>query len=232
MGLLADLEPIEIPVYDKDRKTGKITEHKVWIREFSEADIRRRTQMLQANRGSEDSRRGRSRRGQASKLQIEMLRVFNFENGTHDWNFKFPETMWDEVERVRKPHPLAGQKMPINRDVMELLPPRITDQIIDEIEAINEPPEPDVETRDEEGNLLDEEEHSPTEPSFADRSRPSSPSTTNSQDTSTSSNGSPTTITPDPSQNSPGTGNGEHGETPSFPTRQAAVQPASTTGSE
>ena len=167
MALIVDLEPKKIQVIDEDYDSGEKTYYNVWIREFSEADVKVRTRLLSANISEEDSRRGRSQRGQQGggqrEIHIERIRQFNFERGVVKWDFVYPETYWDETEMVRKPHPQAGQMMPITREIYELIPERIMDQIVNKISALNEPPEELPEIRDENGHVTQEEQHSPLE---------------------------------------------------------------------
>lgn len=160
MALVVDLEPRKRKIIDRD-ESGSEEFYYVWIKEFSEADVKVRTQLLSAQVSDEDSRRGRQQRNKQQQMHIERIRVFNFERGVVKWDFVFPETYWDEIEEVRKPHPRAGEIMPINRETFEIIPERIMDQIIDYINALNEPPDELPEVRDEDGQLVQEETHSP-----------------------------------------------------------------------
>lgn len=170
MALVVDRRPRKRDIIDRDEDGNEEIYH-IWIREFSEADVKVRTQLLSAQVSEEDSRRGRSQRGkQQQQVHVERIRVFNFERGVKEWDFVFPDEYWDETEEVLKPHPKAGEPMPINREIFEIIPERIMDQIQDYINALNEPPDELPEVRDENGQVTQKEEHSPLEPSFAGRS--------------------------------------------------------------
>jgi len=168
LGLLVDHEPIRVDVLDKDPRTGEENWYWATIREFSEEDVSRRTKVMQAPVSNEESRRGRSRRGR-DQVHVERIRVFNFENAVEDWNFTYPETYYDRDQGRRIKHPKAGQVMPRNRETFFQIPERIMTQLQDEINAINEPPET-PEIRDEDGEVTQEAEDSPTELNSDDKS--------------------------------------------------------------
>lgn len=166
MGFIVDLEPYEVKVVDKDRD-GTITVKRAWLKEFSEVDVKDRTKELSRPISDEESRRGRSSRGR-DNVHIERIRLFNFKRGVIDWELTYPETTWNPTTKTRHPHPQAGQVIPRNDETYWLIPERIMDQIQEEINSLNEPPEL-PEERDEEGNVIQPEVQSPTELSYADR---------------------------------------------------------------
>lgn len=166
LGCIVDLEPHEIEVVDKDRH-GNTTVYKAWIKEFSEVDVRDRTREISRPVSTEESRRGRSSRGRDS-VHVDRIRLFNFKRGVQGWNLPYPEDVWDPQQEMRVPHPLAGQIIPRNDETYWIIPERIMDQIQDEINALNEPAEI-PEERDEEGNVIQPEVHSPLVSSSDDR---------------------------------------------------------------
>lgn len=130
---------------------------KYWVKiiELSERDLRARMKFLTAPASDEDSRRGRSRRSR-SDFHVERMRQYNFEKTVKDWNLVFPPTVWDESLEERRPHPKAGDPIPLNRGSIEDLPAHVSEQINDAIDQLNEPPEELPEVRDEEGNVVEE----------------------------------------------------------------------------
>ena len=158
LGCIVDLEPHEIEVVDKDRH-GNVEVYKAWIKEFSEADVRDRTKELSRPVSTEESRRGRSSRGRDS-VHVERIRLFNFKRGVEDWTLSYPEDVWDPKQKMRVPHPRAGEIIPRNDETYWIIPERIMDQIQDAINDLNEPPEI-PEERDEEGNVIQPEVQSP-----------------------------------------------------------------------
>lgn len=168
LSVLISRRPIEREVLTEDDE-GNVEKWKIWIRKFSNKDVEDRTKIMSQPVSTEESRRGRSSRGRDS-IHVERIRLFNFERGLVDWNFTYPAEYWDDDAKAMRPHPQAGQKVPINRHVYyHELDEATTDQIVNAIDALNEPPEELAEIRDEDGTVTQEEQHTPTEPSFAAR---------------------------------------------------------------
>jgi hypothetical protein len=175
LGVLQDYEPIakDIIVRDRDMEGNLYVEtFEVKLVELSEKDLRLRQKFLGSRGSDEDSRRGRSSRGRSrdDDIQIQRVRQYNMEKSIEDWNFVYPRTFWDKDAGVRKPHPQAGEPLPLNRDSIENLGGATSEQINDAIDEINEPPNELPEVRDSEtGEKLEDAVHSPTEESFAAR---------------------------------------------------------------
>ena len=66
-------------------------------------------------------------------------------------------------------HPKAGQPVPVTRENIGQIRGRVSEQIEDAIDEANAPPEELMEVRDDDGNVVEEEEHSPTEENYAAR---------------------------------------------------------------
>ncbi len=178
MGVLISRRPVEREVLTED-EDGNIEKWKIWIRKFSNKDVEDRTKILSQQVSNEDSRRGRSSRGRDNSIHVERIRLFNFERGLDDWNFVYPQEYWDTQQKAMVPHPKAGQPVPITRDVYYFeLDEATTDQIVNAIDALNEPPEELQEIRDENGEVTQEEQFSPLEQNSGDRSMQLSPNST------------------------------------------------------
>lgn len=158
MSWITDLEPVEVELFYKDRKTGEFKEGKAWIKEFDEKDVEVRTRILQQPVSNESSRRGRSRRGR-DQLHIERIRQFNFERGVLEWDLTYPDEVWDPNQKKRVPHPQAGEVIPINRQTYYIIPERVMDQIQEAINELNEPPEMLEDVRDEDRDEDRDEEY-------------------------------------------------------------------------
>jgi len=165
--LLSDLGPVrrEILVRDIDMD-GKEYVEKFWVdlEEMSEVDLRRRMKFLTEPGSDEDSRRGRSSRGR-SDFHPERMRQYNMEKSVVDWNLVYPRTIYDRPSKTRSEHPKAQQPRPVSREEMANLPASVSEQINDEIDDLNAPPEELPEVRDENGNVEQEAVESPMVPS-------------------------------------------------------------------
>lgn len=161
---MANSRPIEREINDDDGNVATIK-----VRKFSEKDIRAREKFLGEPVSTEEGRRGRSARGRGQSIQLQRVRQFNFERGLVDWPFIYPDMRWDEENQEMVKHPKAGQKVPVNRTEIENLDASISEQINDILNEVNEPPAELPELRDEEGNLVEEAQETPTELSFAAR---------------------------------------------------------------
>jgi hypothetical protein len=150
-------EPIKRTLTDEDGNEGN-----VWVQKFSEKDIRKREQFLSQPASTEETRRGRSRRGRDSTIQIQRIRQFNFEYGLYDTDFVYPDEYWDEDQKKMVPHPKAGDKVPVTREAIEEMDASVSEQVNDFLNEVNEPPAELPEIRDEEGNVIEEAVETPT----------------------------------------------------------------------
>lgn len=162
MSWMDDQGPQEFEVSD-----GKGWKGKVWLIELSHKDIEERTKFLGRPDNTEQGRRGRSARGRNQQVHIERIRQFNFARCIYDWDFVYPERYWDREEKAFKPHPKAGQPVPINDYELGKIRGRVADQIEGYIDEMNEPPEESPELRGDDGEVLEEAVESPMAESYA-----------------------------------------------------------------
>lgn len=174
MALTASKMLYEREVTDPD--TGEV--YKIKILRFSERMMQDRLDFLSRPdaEDKEQSRRGRSKRGRRdnTRPQMQRLRQFNFTRGVKWWNFVYPEKVevLDEYgnpevnqetgEVLTKPHPQAGLRIPLTLDAFLDLDSSVSEQILDHIDELNEPVDEMPEVRDENGQVEQEAEHSPT----------------------------------------------------------------------
>jgi len=119
-----------IEVTNRDGESGWVA-----LRELSERDVRaKNAKMIQFNRKTGDAG--------SARVRLEAIRAYEMEQSIVDWDFTDAD----------------GNKLPINRMTINLLPQAVANKIHDEIMNLNELPTDEAEDEEEDEFGGDEEE--------------------------------------------------------------------------